>query len=245
MLVHFNFELYWIPLNLSETSSAKKATMGHVSRQLGGHLFWKTIYRSDYAAFHCRKRLWRTYTTRKGFYRPPCIASLSLKGLYSSNYSFNWDTWKKINQSQHLIFWKRKILSLLLLFFYFNFFFCKWTISIHKFEGCFLRGQEGSNRFIIFNGCIVEPWILLVHLKKRLENLLFAEKHCGKVFLVIKYEGRLPKGAVSRNSAKLGNYKMPVLKSSFRCCLFCIKWHLPLIISFTLDKVGRHLILYN
>ena len=117
--------------------------------------------------------------------------------------------------------------------------------NIHQFEGCFLRGQEGSNRFIIFNGCIVEPWILLVHLKKKLENLLFSEKHCGKVFLVIKYEERLPKGAVSRNSAKLGNYKMPVLKSSFRCCLFCIKWHLPLMISLRLDKVGRHLMLYN
>ena len=97
MLVHFNFELYWIPLNLSGTSSAKKATMGNVSRQLGGHLFWKTIYRSDYAAFHGRKRLWRTYTTRK------CIASLSLKGLYSANYSFNWGTWKKINHSQHFL----------------------------------------------------------------------------------------------------------------------------------------------
>ena len=121
MLVHFNFELYWIPLNLSGTSSAKKATMGHVSRQLGGHLFWKTIYRSDYAAFHCRKRLCRTYTTRKGFYRPPCIASLSLKGLYSANYSFNWGTWKKINQSQHFL--KTKDSQFITIIFFFNFFF--------------------------------------------------------------------------------------------------------------------------
>ena len=56
MLVHFNFELYWIPLNLSGTSSAKKAIMGHVSRQLGGHLFWKTIYRSELRCFPLQKK---------------------------------------------------------------------------------------------------------------------------------------------------------------------------------------------
>jgi len=28
---------------------------------------------------------------------------------------------------------------------------------IHKFEGCFLRGQVSSNGFKVFNGCIVEP----------------------------------------------------------------------------------------
>lgn len=94
--------------------------------------------------------------------------------------------------TNHNIFGKRKILNFFLLFFILIF-FCKWTISVHKFEGCFQRGQEGSNRFIIFNGCIVEPWIFSVHLKKILENLLFSEKHCGEIFLVIKYEGRLLK----------------------------------------------------
>ena len=37
------------------------------------------------------------------------------------------------------------------------FFFCEWTDNIHRFEGCFLRGQVSSNGFKIFNRCIVEP----------------------------------------------------------------------------------------
>ena len=35
-------------------------------------------------------------------------------------------------------------------------FFCKWTNNIHKFEGCFLRGQVTSNGFKVLNSCIVE-----------------------------------------------------------------------------------------
>ena len=58
--------------------------------------------------------------------------------------------------TNHHIFGKRKILNFFLLFFILIF-FGEWTISVHKFEGCFQRGQESSNRFIIFNGCIVEP----------------------------------------------------------------------------------------
>ena len=67
----------------------------------------------------------------------------------------NQDTQKKIIQSQR--FWKQKIVK----------FFCKRTNNIHKFEGCLLRGQVSSNGFEVFNGCIVEPWILLVHLQKK------------------------------------------------------------------------------
>ena len=53
--------------------------------------------------------------------------------------------------------------------------FCKRTNNIHEFEGCFLRGQVRSNAFKVFNGYIVESWILLVPLQKKLENLLFSE----------------------------------------------------------------------
>ena len=35
--------------------------------------------------------------------------------------------------------------------------FCKRANNIHKFEGCFLRGQVSSNASKVFNGCIVEP----------------------------------------------------------------------------------------
>ena len=61
--------------------------------------------------------------------------------------------------SNHNIFWKQKILK----------FFCKGTHKIHKFEGCFLRGQVSSNAFKVFNGHIVELWILSVCLQKTLK----------------------------------------------------------------------------
>ena len=57
----------------------------------------------------------------------------------------------------------------------FSSFFCKHTNNIHEFEDCFLRGQVRSNAFKVFNGYIVESWILLVPLQKKLENLLFSE----------------------------------------------------------------------
>ena len=68
--------------------------------------------------------------------------------------------------SNHNGFWKKKgVLS----------FFGKRNNNIHELEGCFLRGQVSSNGFKVFNGWIVEPWILLVHLQKKLENLLFSK----------------------------------------------------------------------
>ena len=36
-------------------------------------------------------------------------------------------------------------------------FFRKRTNNIHKFEGCYLRGQVSLNGFILFNCCIVQP----------------------------------------------------------------------------------------
>ena len=51
------------------------------------------------------------------------------------------------------------------------------TNDIHKFDGCFLRSQVSSNGFKFFISCIVEPWILLVHLQEKLENLVF-KGHC-------------------------------------------------------------------
>ena len=58
-------------------------------------------------------------------------------------------------------------------------FICKRTNNIHKyFEGCCVRGQVHSNGLLkSFNSCIttciVEPWISLFRLQKKLENLLF------------------------------------------------------------------------
>ena len=52
-------------------------------------------------------------------------------------------------------------------------FVCKRTNNIHEFEGCFLRGQISSNGLKVFNGCIVEPEILLVRLQKSLRNFCF------------------------------------------------------------------------
>ena len=61
--------------------------------------------------------------------------------------------------SIHNGFWKQTILK----------FFGKRTTNIHKFEDCSPRGQVSN----VFNGCIVEPYILLFRLqkKKKLENL--------------------------------------------------------------------------
>ena len=102
-------------------------------------------------------------------------------------------TWKKIIQSH--VLWKQKILKFFFLqtdqfkvdrlqiivvakkYIYVCVQFHNWFI--HEFEGCFLRGQVSSNGFKVFNpvfnSCIVEPWILLVSLEKKLENLLFSK----------------------------------------------------------------------
>lgn len=58
----------------------------------------------------------------------------------------NWDTRKKIVQSQH--FFDKKILDFS--------FFCKQINNIHKFEGCFPKDWVSSNVFKFFNCCIVE-----------------------------------------------------------------------------------------
>ena len=45
--------------------------------------------------------------------------------------------------------------------------------NIHKFECCFLRVEVSSNSFWVFNGCIVESWILLVCLQKKKNLRIF------------------------------------------------------------------------
>ena len=79
---------------------------------------------------------------------------------------------RKITESQ--LFWKHKVLK----------YFCKRTDNIHKFECFFLRRQASSNGFIVLNGCIVEPWILLVRFQKNL-NLLFSKKRDWIVFFQV------------------------------------------------------------
>ena len=72
------------------------------------------------------------------------------------------DTWEKIVLLHH----KR-----------FSSFFCKRTNNIHKFEGCFLRGQVSSKGFIVSNGSIVEYLNFIgpvAKKKKKPENLLFS-----------------------------------------------------------------------
>ena len=54
-------------------------------------------------------------------------------------------------------------------------FFCKQTNKIHKFEGCFLRGQVSSNGYKVFNGCIVEYLNFIGPFAKKLEYLLSSE----------------------------------------------------------------------
>ena len=63
-----------------------------------------------------------------------------------------------IRLSNHNVFWRQKILVWLYVI------FCKRTCNIRRFAGCLLRGQLNSNGFKVFNGCVVELWILLVHL---------------------------------------------------------------------------------
>ena len=63
---------------------------------------------------------------------------------------WNWGTWK-ITESNRFL--KTKDSQL----------FCKRANNIHKFEGRFLGGQVSSNAFKVFNGCVVEPSILLIH----------------------------------------------------------------------------------
>ena len=50
----------------------------------------------------------------------------------------------------------------------FSSFFCKRTNNIQEKEGCFLRGQVGSDGFKLFNDYTVEHWILLLRFKKTL-----------------------------------------------------------------------------
>ena len=47
--------------------------------------------------------------------------------------------------------------------------------DIHKYEGCFLRGQVSSNGFKVFNGFIVEYLNFIGLFEKKLDNLLFSE----------------------------------------------------------------------
>jgi len=54
-------------------------------------------------------------------------------------------------------------------------FFCIRTNNIHKYEGCFLRGQVSSNGFKVFNGFIVEYLNVIGLFAKKLYNLLFSE----------------------------------------------------------------------
>ena len=56
----------------------------------------------------------------------------------------------------------------------------KLTNNVHIFEGCFLRGQVGSNGFEDFNGSIVESWILLVRLPKNLRIFRFQKSLIGQ-----------------------------------------------------------------
>ena len=54
-----------------------------------------------------------------------------------------------IRLSSHNVLWRQKILVL------------KRTCNIRRFAGCLLRGQLNSNGFKVFNGGVVELWILL------------------------------------------------------------------------------------
>ena len=75
----------------------------------------------------------------------------------------------------HNVICKQKIL---------NFLF-KRTNNIHKFEGCFLRGQVSSNGFNVFNGRKVEPWILLVRLQKTWESFVFRTRSDWSIFFQV------------------------------------------------------------
>ena len=69
---------------------------------------------------------------------------------------------------------------------FFFFFFCKRTSNIHKFEGCFLRGEVTSKGFKVFSDCIVEPWILLVGLqKKNVESSVFRKRCDWTIFFQV------------------------------------------------------------
>ena len=65
--------------------------------------------------------------------------------------------------SNHNDFWKQKILK----------FLGKRTNNVRGLKGCFLRGQVHSFGFKDFNGCLLEPWILLVCLQKILRIFCF------------------------------------------------------------------------
>ena len=72
-------------------------------------------------------------------------------------------TWKKIIQSQGFL--KTKHSQVI---------FANGPITwLREFKGCFLRGQVCLNGFKVFNGCIVESWILLVHLQNNLRTFCF------------------------------------------------------------------------
>ena len=68
--------------------------------------------------------------------------------------------------SNHNVLWKQKIP---------NCFFAYGPNNIHKYEGCFLRGQVSLNGFKVFNGFIVEYLNVIGLFAKKLDNLLFSE----------------------------------------------------------------------
>ena len=83
--------------------------------------------------------------------KPVCCSNLQ------SGHS-NRDIWKKIVQLQRFVTTR------------FSFFFAYGPYNnIHKFKGCFLRGQVSLNGFKVFNGCI------LVRLQKNL-RIFFSQK---------------------------------------------------------------------
>ena len=92
------------------------------------------------------------------------LSIFSSYGLITVPDYLNWGTWKNIIQSQPFSENKR-----------FSSFFCKQADNIHKFEGCFLRGQVSSNGFKVFNGCIVECLNFIGPFAKKLENLFFSK----------------------------------------------------------------------
>ena len=68
----------------------------------------------------------------------------------------------------------------------FSTFFVNGLMTFMIFKSCFLRGQINWNGFKVFNGCIVEPWILLVRLPKTWESFVF-KKRCDWIIFCSKF----------------------------------------------------------
>ena len=115
-----------------------------------------------FARMNWSKHLREWVKRKPGYKKGLKIIKSKVPYIYSTTTQTRTLWWRLPN---HKDFWKQIILKVS----------GKRTNNIHRFEGCFLRGQVSSKGFKVFNECIVEYLNFNGPFAKKLENLLFSE----------------------------------------------------------------------